>query len=166
MEVGGLRPEEQDQNEPILRGEYERRHQELQDKYETFSRRTYRILAVFFLGLLATGGAAAYLLNENSNRTDEITTSQITNCETSGNPLRASVRTIGNTLITQTNKQIEQSEGFEKAGTYDEFFPGYPRDKLHELLVEGREDQRDEIHGLRKGVKQAHAINCKARYGP
>jgi len=160
-----LRPEEQDQNEPILRGEYERRHKALQEKYESFAKRSQRILIGIVLVTMLNAGISAFLLGQNNQRTEDITDSQVSNCEKSGNPLRAAVRTFGNTLVTQTRKDIAQGKQFEEAGTYDEIFPGFPKDKLHDLLVEGREDQQEEIQELRKGIRAAHPINCKARFG-
>jgi len=156
--------EEQDQNEPILRGEYERRHQELRGKYETYARRSTRILRVLVLVVLLTAGASAYLLRENGKRTEDITASLIEGCQKNGNPLRGAARTFGHVLIAQTKHAIEQGKAFERTGTYREIFPSYPPDKLHELLVKSRKEERKKIKGLLRGVNKVATVNCQQQF--
>lgn len=151
---------DQDPNEPILREEYERRHAALQQKYESFARRSQRILVAILLAGLLSAGVSAYLLRENSKRTQDINESLVTNCKENGNPLRAAVRLFGRTLIEKTEDDIRQSLAFEKSGQYQEIFPSYPPAKLHRLLVENRENERVEIKGLRRAKEKAKPIDC------
>lgn len=158
--------ENQDQNpkEPILREEYERRHKVLSDRYESYARRSTRILGFLVVVVLATAALSTYLLHENGQRTKDINDSLATNCIKTGNPLRSAVQLFGVTLIEKTEDDIRQSVAFEKAGTYKEIFPSYPSDKLHKLLVSNREDERIEIKKLRRAEEKADPINCEERF--
>lgn len=156
--------QEQDPKEPILREEYERRHQALQDKYEVFARRNQRALITIVLGVFLVALSSAYLLRENRERTRDINSSLVENCEQTGNPLRAAVRQFGETLIGQTERNIEQNKTFEKTGTFAEIFPGYPPDKLHKLLVEGRENEHEEVAELQEATAKTHPLNCETRF--
>lgn len=149
-----------------LNGEdqYERRLAELQDRYETFARRVYRVLAVIVVGLLLVAGAAAYLYDENKERSGEIASSLVQGCKENGNPLRTAVRKFGNTLIDQTQRQIEQSKAFETSGTYAEIFPDFSPDKLHALLAEGREEDRRTKGELEEANDGVEHVDCEARY--
>jgi hypothetical protein len=155
---------EKDPKEPLLREEYERRHKALQTKYETFARRTYRTLAVFFVGLLLTAGAAGYLINENGERSGEITESLVKGCKESGNSLRKTVRKFGSTLIEQTQRQIDQSKAFEKSGVLAEFLPNFTPEERHALVVKSRQEDRKTKRELRKAKANAHPVACEARY--
>lgn len=149
---------------PLTREEYERRHKALQEKYETFSRRTYRALAVIVLGLVLTGGLSAYLLNENTKRTGEIHDSLVEGCQQNGNPLRTAVRKFGSTLIEQTQRSIDQSKVFQKAGIIKEFLPNFSPEQRHELIAKNRKDDRRTKRELRKAKVRAKPVNCEARY--
>lgn len=149
---------------PLTREEYERRHKALQDKYETFSRRVYRALAVIVLGLFLVAGAAAYLLNENTERTADINNSLIEGCRESSNPLRKTVRKFGSTLIEQTQRQIDQSKAFEESGVLEEFLPNFSPQQRHELVVESRSEDHRTKRELRRAKASAKPVNCEARF--
>jgi hypothetical protein len=85
--------------EPITREEYERRLEELRQKYETFARRSNRILAGIVIAVLIVAGSSAYLLRENGKRIEEsakfsvdLSASIVESCRTSSNPLRRGLR--------------------------------------------------------------------------
>jgi hypothetical protein len=149
---------------PLTREEYEERHKALQDKYETFSGRVYRALAVFFVGLLLTGGAAAYLIGENTQRTEEINDSLVDGCAQNGEPLRAAVRKVGNALIEQTQRSINESIGFEKTGLIKEFLPNFTPEERHALAVKSRENYRETKTELSEAKAKVKPVNCEARY--
>lgn len=169
----------QDPNKPLTRKEYEARHKALQDKYETFSRRTMRVLAVIVLGLFLVAGAATYLLNENGNRVDEASTlskqsaelsveireSIIKSCETSGNSLRAATRKFGQALVNQITDQLQQSDIFAESGFYDELFPNLSEDRLSQLLAESRVRDLKTVADIRDGIADIGAVDCQARFG-
>lgn len=153
-----------DPNEPIPRGEYERRHEGLHRKYDTFSHRVGRTLAVFAVAILLTGGAAAWLIAQVTQQSDEISASLVRSCQTSGNPLRAATRQFGMTLIAQIRKDISQSSALDKSGQYAQFFPNIPPDELHELLEEQRKRDLATIGGLQAAVKNVAAVNCQEKF--
>lgn len=169
-----------DPNEPILREEYERRHKALRLRYEGFAKRSYRILAVIVVVVLATGALSAYLLHENSQRTKEtakitkktsrfsvtLSNNLIESCRTNGNPLRKAVRKFGETLDGQIEKGIAQSKALERAGTYQEIFPQYPADKLHVLLKQNRIEERKAVKEINEAIRSIEAVNCYARFPP
>lgn len=153
-----------DPQEPILREEYERRHASLRQSYETFAKRSTRILTFLVIIMVATSGLSAYLLRQNGQQTQAINSSLVENCEQNGNPLRAAVRKFGSTLIEQTQADIEQSLAFEKAGTFAEILPNFPPDKLHEFAVADREDEREKIRRLRAANEKVGPVNCEKRF--
>jgi hypothetical protein len=155
---------EQDPNEPIPREEYERRHLALQVKYDSFARRSQRILAALVVAVLLTGGVSAYLLHENAKRTEDINNTLVENCERNGNPLRGTVRLFGDVLVEKTADDIRQSLAFEQSGTYAEIFPTFPPDKLHTLLVENRESERKEIKQLKRAAEHARPVDCDKHF--
>lgn len=169
-----------DPNEPIRREEYERRHKALRSSYEHYARRSTRILRVLVGIGLVTGALSFYLLNENGQRTDE--TSKITketstfsmrlsksiveSCRRNGNPLRKAVREFGGTLKDQLEKEIAQSKALEAAGTYEEIFPQYPPDKLHELIEKNRGSERKAVEEIKATIRTIEAVDCRANFPP
>lgn len=156
--------EGKDPKEPILREEYERRHAALRKSYETFAKRSTRILTFLVIVGIASAAFSTYLLHQNSQQTAAINNSLVDNCEQNGNPLRAAVRKFGSTLIEQTQEDIEQSLAFEKAGTFAEILPDFPPDKLHEFAVADREDERQKIRGLRTATQKVSPVDCGKRF--
>lgn len=155
-----------DPKEPILRGEYELRHEALRQEYEAFAKKSTRILRVLLVVTLATAALSGYLLRENTRRVEDINSSLVQACEQNGNPLRWVVRQFGFVLIGQIEKNVEQSKTLEKAGTFEEIFPSYPSDKLHALLVKSREEERQDKEGLQSAISLASPVACEERYPP
>lgn len=149
---------------PVPRDEYERRHAELQRKYETFSRRVFRALAAFAVGLLLTAGAAAWQIGENSKQAGEIRQSLVTSCKVSGNPLREASSKFGEVLSGQLQDQVDQQVAFEKSGLYAKIFPYFDQDELHELIAKGNEEKLEDKAEIDEAVAELTPVDCEAKY--
>jgi hypothetical protein len=144
--------------------QYERRLTALQERYETFSRRVYRVLVLFFVGLLITGGVAAYLYDQNGNQADEITGSLVQGCKENGNPVRTAVRKFGAALVAQSQRNIEQSVAFEKTGVLAEFLPNFTPRERHELVAKSRKEELGTKTELREAKEGVQFVDCDAQY--
>ena len=122
------------------------------------------VLAVYALAFFALGGAASYLLNENTNRIEDTTTSLVTNCEQNGNPLRAAIRTFGHTQIKLLEDQNTQAESFSKAGAYHDLFPNFPKAQLNALIAEGIAKRQEAIALNERALRAAMAVDCEAKF--
>lgn len=153
-----------DPKEPVPRGEYEERHQLLRTEYEAFAKRTVRILLLIFAATLLMMAIATYLLHENKQRTQDIRSTLIENCERNGNPLRSVVRHLGNVQIQRILADIKQRNAFEQSGLYQKIFPNFPSDELKELLAKGRKRDLNTVHGLRKATMHAMPVECQEKF--
>lgn len=153
-----------DQNEPVPRGEYERRHAALQHKYETFSRRVGWTLAVFALAILLTGGAAAWLIQQNVERSEDIQDSLVKSCESSGNPLREANTKFGQVLAGQLQDAVVQSKTFERSGVYAQFFPAVAPGELHQLLAKSRREKSQDKAEIEQALEDLRPVDCEAKF--
>lgn len=153
-----------DPNEPILRKEYERRHEGLHRKYDTFSHRVGRTLAVFAVAILLTGGAAAWLYAENARQAGDIEATLVESCETSGNSLRAATAKFGEVLAGQVQDSVRQSKAFEASGTYTRLFPSTPPGELHALLAKSRAEKLQDKDEILRALEDLAPVDCRARF--
>lgn len=165
--------EGKDPNEPMPRGEYEKRHKLLQQRYENFAGKSTRILLAICLIVFLTAVGTIYLFNENSKRVDDnasfahaLSASIVNTCKTSSNPFRRAVRIFGHTLIDQETRQLTQNEVLAKTHVYDELFPSFDPVRREELLARQRKEGLKTIKGLKKALLKVPPVPCEKKYPP
>jgi hypothetical protein len=83
----------------------------------------------------------------------------VDSCNTSGNSIRATVRSLLEEDIAEAKEEIFQSQNFPKS-----YFPGIPSDKFDELIAQGVDRNEKKITKKEKQIEANAPVNCEDRY--
>jgi hypothetical protein len=163
---------------PVPRDEYEARHLELQQKYETFSNRVWRVLVVIAVALAALGAAVGWQIRENNQRISDVTTivhenrrqnklitdSIVESCERNGNTLREAVTKFGEVQISQIVKKSVEQRALAEGGLYHTVFPNLSKTQINELVERTERLADQETAELRRALVPVKPVDCAHQF--